>query len=92
MTKNVDLGDSPISNLLTEKYFFQGEDSIICEGLSFDICIYPVGLSGGIGFLGPLQKKVVLFGDFIKLAKIWVKCVNILYQFPFTYDSYVRFK
>ena len=50
VTENVDLGDSQISNLLTEKYFFQVEDSIICEGLSFDICSYLVGLSGGIGF------------------------------------------
>ena len=75
MTKNVDLGDSQISNLPTEKYFFQVEDSIICEGLSFDMCSYPVGLSGGIGFGGLLKIKLVLFDDFTKSAKMRVKCV-----------------
>ena len=50
MAKNVLLGDSHFSDLVTEKLFFWGEGSIICEGLSFDICSQLVGLSGGIGF------------------------------------------
>ena len=50
MAKNVLLGDSHFSDLATEKLFFGGEGSIICEGLSFDICSQLVGLSGGIGF------------------------------------------
>ena len=69
MTKNVDLGDSQISNLPTEKYFFQVEDSIDCEGLSFDICSQLVGLSGGIGFLWLLKKKTCTFWGFNKICQ-----------------------
>ena len=73
IAKNVLLGDSNFLDLATEKLFLQGEGSIICEGLSFDICSQLVGLSGDIRFFGLLQKKLVLLGDLIKLAKIGVK-------------------
>ena len=76
VAKNVLLGDSHFSDLATEKYFFRGEGSIICGSLSFDICSQLEGLSGGIGFFGLLQKKLVLLGDLTKLAKIGVKCVD----------------
>ena len=91
LNKNVDLGDSQISNLATEKKFFQGEDSIICEGLSFDICSYVVGLLADIGFGGLVQKKLVLFGCLVNFARIMMKCVaHISDQFYFTYGSHVR--
>ena len=62
MAKNVFLGDSHFSDLATEKQFFLGEGSIICEGLSFDICSPLVGLSVDIGFWGLLKKNLYFFG------------------------------
>ena len=73
VAKNVFLGDSHFSDLATEKLFSRGEGSIICEGLSFDICSQLVGLSSGKGSLGLLQKQLVFLGGLIKFANIMVK-------------------
>ena len=89
MAKNVLLGDNHFSDLATEKLFFQGEESIICEGLSFSICSQLVGLSGGIGFLGVLQNTCTFWG-FNKIFQNWGEISCILCQpEDFTYGSHV---
>ena len=93
VAKNVLLGDVIFQTLQQKNYFFQGEGSIICEGLSFDICSQVVGLSGDIGFLGLLQKKTCTFGGFNQISQNWGEmCCGLCRPDDFSYGSHIRFK
>ena len=93
MAKNVFLGDSPFSDLATDKYFFPGEGSIICEGLSFDFCSQLVGLSGGIGFFGAAPKKTCTFEGFNKICQnLGEMCCGLCQPDDFSYGSHIWFK